>query len=93
MSGIDFTGQPSGWGEKILQKYTAEDYHKPSDQIKPYFTPDGAILDLKFVTEVGYRIANAKEAPTWNVGSEFQRKQNSLSPEQRNESITLLQSD
>jgi len=34
-SGIDFIGRPEGWGLKVLDEYTAHDYHKPSDKIKP----------------------------------------------------------
>lgn len=75
MSGTDFVGKLSGWGEEMLKKFYAEDYHKPSDEIKAYFDPSGAIEDLKFAAEIGYRIANTKEQFTLTSGLEFHKPQ------------------
>jgi len=73
-SGVEFIGKPEGWGLKMRDQYTSEDYHKPSDKIKPYWDLGGASEDLQLLGEVGYRVANAKAFPVWNAGSEFKAK-------------------
>ena len=69
--GVDYAGKPEGWGLEMREKFTAEDYHKPSDKVKPYWDLRGAVEDLQLLGEVGYRVANAKAYPTWKAGSEF----------------------
>jgi Zn-dependent M28 family amino/carboxypeptidase len=73
-SGTDYEGKPAGWGLKMRQKWTAEDYHKPSDKIKPDWDTAGAVQDLQLFAEVGYRVANGKTFPAWKPGSEFRAK-------------------
>ena len=73
-SGVDFIGKPDGWGLQMRHKYTTEDYHKPSDQIKPYWDLSGAVEDLTLLGEVGYSVANADAVPVWKAGSEFKAK-------------------
>ncbi len=76
--GIDFLGKPAGWGMEMREKFTANDYHKPSDQVKPYWDLSGAVQDLQLLAEVGYRVANAKTYPTWKAGSEFKAKREEM---------------
>jgi Zn-dependent M28 family amino/carboxypeptidase len=73
-SGVDYVGKPAGWGLQMRQKWTAEDYHKPSDKIKPDWDLAGAVDDLQLFAEVGYRVANAQSFPAWKPGSEFRAK-------------------
>ena len=73
-SGVDFVGKPEGWGLRMRDKYTTEDYHKPSDNIKPHWDLSGAAEDLRLLGEVGYRVANGKTFPAWKAGSEFKAK-------------------
>ena len=70
-SGTDYIGKPPGWGIEMRDKFTAEDYHKPSDKIKPYWDLSGTLEDLRLLGEVGYRVANAPTFPVWKAGSEF----------------------
>jgi Zn-dependent M28 family amino/carboxypeptidase len=69
--GVDYIGKPDGWGLQMRDKYTTEDYHKPSDVIKPYWDLSGAVEDCKLFFLVGYQAANAAQTPQWNPGSEF----------------------
>jgi hypothetical protein len=62
--GVDYGGKPQGWGLQMREKFTAEDYHKPSDKVKPYWDLHGAVEELQLLGEVGYRVANAKTYPT-----------------------------
>ena len=72
-SGVDYIGKPEGWGLQMRDKYTSEDYHKPSDKIKPYWDLTGTVKDLRLLGEVGYRVANGETYPAWKAGSEFKR--------------------
>ena len=70
-AGIDFVGKPSGWGLKKRQEYTANDYHKPSDVIKPDWDLSGAVQDAQLYFLVGYKVANATKMPEWKPKAEF----------------------
>jgi Zn-dependent M28 family amino/carboxypeptidase len=72
--GVEFVGKPADFGVKERARYTAEDYHKPSDQVKPTWDVSGAVEDLQLVFQVGYRVANAASMPAWREGTEFKAK-------------------
>lgn len=76
--GVEYIGKPDGWGLQMREKYTTEDYHKPSDKIKPDWDLSGTVEDLWLLGEVGYRVANAKAFPTWKAGSEFRAKRQQM---------------
>ncbi len=69
--GTDFIGKPVDFGIKKREAYTANDYHKPSDEIKPDWDLSGAVEDLKLFLAIGYRVAQAARFPEWRVGNEF----------------------
>jgi Zn-dependent M28 family amino/carboxypeptidase len=69
--GVDYIGKPDGWGLKMRNQYTTEDYHKPSDVIKPYWDLSGAVEDCQLYFLVGYQVANDAQMPQWNPGAEF----------------------
>ena len=61
--GIDYIGKPEGYGLKKREEYTTNDYHKPSDEIKPDWDLSGAVEDVRLFFTVGLRVANTKEKP------------------------------
>jgi Zn-dependent M28 family amino/carboxypeptidase len=69
--GIDYVGKPAGYGTKIHDEYTANDYHQPSDQVKPDWDMSGAVEDLALFMRVGYDVAQASSYPKWSEGNEF----------------------
>lgn len=69
--GVEFIGKPADYGMKKREEYTTNDYHKPSDEIKPDWDMSGAIQDLDLFVTMGYRIANAAKYPEWRAGNEF----------------------
>jgi Zn-dependent M28 family amino/carboxypeptidase len=69
--GIDFLGKPADYGMKSKQRYVAEDYHKPSDEVRADWVLDGAVEDLKLLLTVGYWTAEAAKFPEWRPGNEF----------------------
>ena len=74
--GIDFIGQPPGWGKAKGEEYTERDYHKVSDEVKPDWDFSGAVDDLRLLFDVGWRAANQSEWPQWRPGSEFKARRN-----------------
>jgi Zn-dependent M28 family amino/carboxypeptidase len=73
-SGIDFVGKPEGWGLEVRQKYTAENYHKPSDKIQSDWDMSGTVQDAQLYFLVGYHAANSDVMPEWKPGTEFKAK-------------------
>src|SRR5712692_888083 len=69
--GVDYVGKPAGWGLEMRQRYTLEDYHKPSDKIKDYWDLSGTVQDCQLYSLVGYRVANDPRMPEWKPGAEF----------------------
>ena len=76
--GIDYLGKPAGWGLKMREKFTKENYHKPSDTITPDWHLSGAVQDLQLLFEVGYRVGDADRFPTWSPGSEFRARREAM---------------
>ena len=76
-SGIIGRGQPADFITKKQDQYTAEDYHKVSDEVRDNWNLDGAVEDLQLFFRVGYRVANADKYPEWKPNSEFKAKRDS----------------
>jgi hypothetical protein len=68
--GSQFIGKPEGYGQQKRDEYTKNDYHKPSDEVKPDWDLSGTVADAELLYEVGLRVANGK-APAWKPTSEF----------------------
>jgi Zn-dependent M28 family amino/carboxypeptidase len=76
-TGTDFVGRPAGWGKEQVEKYEAEHYHQPSDQLSPDWNFDGMIDDARLGFQCGLSIAEQDAMPAWTPGDEFEatRKQ------------------
>jgi Zn-dependent M28 family amino/carboxypeptidase len=77
-SGKDIIGQPAGYGKKRSDEYTAEDYHKVSDEIKPWWDFEGAATDTRLFFELGREVANTAKWPEWKPGTEFKAKRDAM---------------
>ncbi len=55
-------------------EYTAERYHKPSDEYDPSWDLAGALDDLRLLFTIGYRLANSDVFPNWREGTEFKAR-------------------
>ena len=73
-SGNDFIGKPADYGKKTRDEYTANDYHKPTDEIKPNWDLSGAVEDAQLFFRIGWDVANTSVWPTWKPGAEFKAK-------------------
>jgi Zn-dependent M28 family amino/carboxypeptidase len=77
-AGVRFIDKPDGFGMAKRDEYTANDYHKPSDEIKPDWDLSGAVEDARLLFEVGYRVSQGQQWPVWNPGTEFKAKRDSM---------------
>jgi len=73
-AGTNYIGKPADYGKQKRDYYTANDYHKPSDEVKPDWDLSGAVEDLRVFMEIGYRVAQAANVPEWKPGTEFKAK-------------------
>lgn len=70
-AGVDYVGRPAGWGEQRRDRYTAEEYHKPADEVQDDWDLSGLVEDVRLFFRVGLRVANDPAWPTWKPGTEF----------------------
>ena len=56
----------------------SDDYHAPSDEVKPDWDLSGAVDDAQLLFAVGYRVANADKFPEWKPGNEFKAKRDAM---------------
>jgi Zn-dependent M28 family amino/carboxypeptidase len=77
-AGVNYAGKPDGWGLQKRAEYTANDYHKVTDEVKPDWDLSGAVEDGQMLFEVGYRVAQSSVWPTWKPGTEFKAKREAM---------------
>ena len=77
-TGTEFVGKPPGYGKQKRDEYTNNDYHAPSDEVKPDWDLTGAADDADLFFAVGYRVANADKFPEWRAGNEFKAKRDAM---------------
>lgn len=59
------------WGEKRLQDYIANHYHKPSDEYDPDWDLRGAVQEVQLLYHMGSELAASRDFPRWTEGVEF----------------------
>jgi Zn-dependent M28 family amino/carboxypeptidase len=69
--GIEYVGKPAGFGKQKREEYVANDYHSPSDEVKPGWDMAGFAEQARMLFAVGYRVAQADRWPEWKPGNEF----------------------
>ncbi|MBL8271320.1 MAG: peptidase M28, partial [Steroidobacter sp.] len=72
-SGEDLIDGGRALGEAFGKAYTSKNYHQPSDQFTTSWRSDGIAVDAALLYEVGRRLANSREWPSWKTGSEFKK--------------------
>jgi Zn-dependent M28 family amino/carboxypeptidase len=77
-AGTDYIGKPPGYSKEKRDNYTENDYHKPSDEVKPDWDLSGAVEDLRVLFEIGDDVAQAPTFPEWKPGTEFKAKRDAM---------------
>jgi Zn-dependent M28 family amino/carboxypeptidase len=76
--GVDIVGKPEGYGKMRLDEYIANDYHKPSDEIKPWWDLRGAAVDANTLFQIGLQVAQSDTWPEWKPGCEFKARRDAM---------------
>ena len=69
--GIDLVNGGLERGLELAKKYTADAYHKPSDEVSDDWDWEGIEQDLGIFTNFIDDLANSGEYPNWYINSEF----------------------
>jgi Zn-dependent M28 family amino/carboxypeptidase len=77
--GKDIIGRPVGYGKMRSDEYTTVDYHKVTDEVKPWWNFEGSASDTRLYFEVGYEVAQATTWPEWKPGTEFKARRDAMS--------------
>jgi Zn-dependent M28 family amino/carboxypeptidase len=77
-AGVTYVGKDSTYGMTKRDEYTKNDYHGPTDEIKPDWDLTGAIDDARALFRVGYIVAQRDVLPQWREGNEFKAKRDSM---------------
>lgn len=80
-SGVEYIGREQGWGQALRDHYTANDYHKVSDEVHDDWDFTGGIEDIALYMLIGVSISDEPSFPTWKPGTEFKAvREASLAP-------------
>ncbi|MDB5263807.1 MAG: peptidase [Adhaeribacter sp.] len=77
-SGIKAIDHDAKFLQDKADAYTANDYHKVSDDLKPGWDFSGAIEDLQLYLRVGYQVAQGQTWPAWKPGTEFRERREKM---------------
>jgi Zn-dependent M28 family amino/carboxypeptidase len=77
--GVDSIEHGREWGQAQLDAYVANDYHKPSDEYSPDWDLSGAADNVLLFYRVATALANSRQWPNWNPGTEFKSKRDETS--------------
>ena len=66
-------GPNAAMAKRLKEEYNAKRYHQPSDEILSSWDYTGAVNDMRFLAELGWRIAEAPETPKYYPGEQFAR--------------------
>ena len=69
--GTDYIGKPPGYAREKRDDYTANHYHKVTDEVRPDWDLAGAVEDTQLLFQVGYRLTRTGRWPEWREGVEF----------------------
>ncbi|MBM4060158.1 MAG: M28 family peptidase [Planctomycetes bacterium] len=68
--GRDFLDRPEP-RRRLRASYGATRYHRPTDELEPWWDLDGAVEDLELVLACVLATAETDAAPAWTPGDEF----------------------
>lgn len=77
-AGTEYVGKPAEYGQTKRDEFTANDYHKVTDEVKPDWDLTGAADDAQLMFQVGYRLSRRSAWPEWKPGVEFKAKREQM---------------
>ncbi|MEE9219491.1 MAG: M28 family metallopeptidase, partial [Acidobacteriota bacterium] len=76
--GIESVEHGEEWALAKRDAYTAERYHKPSDEYDPAWDLSGQVEDARLLFRIGHRLANESGFPNWREGTEFKARRDAM---------------
>jgi Zn-dependent M28 family amino/carboxypeptidase len=76
--GIDHAERGEAWAREQRDRFEAERYHKPSDEVDDAWDLRGTVEDLHLLFRIGYRLATEESWPNWSPTSEFRARRDSM---------------
>jgi Zn-dependent M28 family amino/carboxypeptidase len=70
-------------GDRWVEQFTARCYHQTCDRWEPTHDYRGAAADVDLAYEIGRDLANSRDWPDWNEGSELKPIRARTAPERR----------
>ncbi|MDB5442202.1 MAG: peptidase family [Phenylobacterium sp.] len=70
-SGVDFVTGGKAVGMAATAAYTRDRYHQPADEYDAKWDLSGLAQDVGVMYDLGRRLADSREWPSWYKGSEF----------------------
>jgi Zn-dependent M28 family amino/carboxypeptidase len=70
---VEFNGPNPAAQKALKEDYENKRYHQVEDEIQPNWDYAGAVDDMRFLAELGWRVANAPEMPRYNEDQQFAR--------------------
>jgi Zn-dependent M28 family amino/carboxypeptidase len=70
---VEFTSADPAASKAMADEYESKRYHQVEDEIQPNWNYAGAVNDMRFLAELGWRIANAPEMPRYHDDQQFAR--------------------
>ena len=69
--GYDDRERGVAYGMKKAREFTADHYHRVSDEYDLSWNVSGALDDMKMYFKTGLGVANSEDLPNWKEGTEF----------------------
>ncbi|MBU1190030.1 MAG: M28 family peptidase [Gammaproteobacteria bacterium] len=82
-SGSDHVEHGTAWLLEKQQRFAAERYHKPQDEVQDDWDLAGMQQDLWLYQQILLRLANSEVWPAWYEGSEFRKLRTAPGPTPR----------
>jgi len=73
-TGTDYVGRDPNFAKQKREEYDKNDYHSPTDEVKPDWDLSGAVEDAQLLLVIGHRVAQGDKFPEWKPGTEFKAK-------------------
>jgi len=70
-------------GDRWVEQFTARCYHQTCDRWEPTHDYRGAAADVDLAYEIGRQLANSRDWPDWNEGSELKPIRARTAPDRR----------
>lgn len=79
--GVNSVKHGRKWMMAQIADYTANRYHKPSDEYSESWDMSGAVKDLELMYKIGLQLSQEDSFPNWRDGTEFKAKRDTMMKE------------